>query len=209
VHELNQINVLGIVGSPRRNGNTEILVDEILSGAAEAGAQIGKVILDELDISPCKACNACKGGNPCIHDDDMSALLEMMENSQVWVLGTPIYWWGPTAQMKAFVDRWYGANYAKFQDKRVILALPLGGSKEESAQHTIGMFRSIMDYLNMKHIATVVAPGINQRGAIREKSSILTIARDTGRFAVEELDCSQECSLDQRNEESSLNVRSG
>ena len=205
----NEINVLGIIGSPRRNGNTEILVDEILAGAAENGAQIGKVILDELNIAPCKACDLCKKGGACVQDDDMSALLEMMVNSQVWVLGTPIYWWGPTAQMKTFVDRWYGANHAKFQGKQVILALPLGGSREESAQHTVGMFRNIIDYLSMKHIATVIAPGVYRRGVISEKSSILQIARDTGRFAVETLDDTQGYSLDQRNEESGLNVGSG
>ena len=59
MYEPNETHVLGIIGSPRRNGNTEILVDEILSGAAESGAQIGKVILDELNIAPCKACNLC------------------------------------------------------------------------------------------------------------------------------------------------------
>ncbi|MHA1881471.1 MAG: flavodoxin family protein [Candidatus Thorarchaeota archaeon] len=209
MYEENEINVLGIIGSPRRNGNTEILVDEILLGAAECGVQIGKIILEELNIAPCKACNLCKNGGACVQDDDMSALLEMMDNSQVWVLGTPIYWWGPTAQMKAFVDRWYGSNHTKFQNKRVILALPLGGSKEESAHHTIGMFRSAMDYLGMKHVTTVIAPGVHKRGAIREKNSVLKIARDAGRLAIETLDVVQGCCLDQGNQESELNVRSG
>ena len=72
MYELNETNVLGIVGSPRRNGNTEILVDEILAGAAESGAQIGKVILDELNIAPCKACNQCRDESTCAQDDDMA-----------------------------------------------------------------------------------------------------------------------------------------
>ena len=187
----NEIHVLGIVGSPRRNGNTEILVDEVLSGAAEAGAQIGKVILDELDIAPCKACNACRDGGHCIHDDDMSALLEMMENSQVWVLGTPIYWWGPTAQMKTFIDRWYGARHSKFQDRQIILVIPLGGSNEKLAQHTIDMFRNIIDYLGMKHAATIVAPSVNQRGVIRDKKHILKTARLAGIDVIEAVDIGQ------------------
>jgi multimeric flavodoxin WrbA len=84
--------VLGIVGSPRRGGNTETLVDEVLRGAEEAGALVEKVILSKLDIGPCRACDACQDTGECVQRDDMPALLEQMEHSQVWVLGTPIYW---------------------------------------------------------------------------------------------------------------------
>ena len=83
--------VLGIVGSPRRQGNTEILVDEVLAGAAENAALTHKVILSELDIAPCKACEVCTRTGKCVHQDDMSDLLTQMFESDVWVLGTPVY----------------------------------------------------------------------------------------------------------------------
>ena len=70
--------VLGIVGSPRRGGNTEILVDEVLAGAEEAGALAEKVILTRLNIAPCQACDACRDTDECVQQDDMSALLEKM-----------------------------------------------------------------------------------------------------------------------------------
>ena len=177
--------MLGIIGSPRRNGNTEILVDQILSGAAARGAQIGKVVLNELDISPCNACDSCRDSRMCVFDDDMQPLLEMMDRSHVWILGTPIYWWGPTAQMKTFIDRWYGTKHARFQDKHVILALPQGGSDERYAQPTVAMFRSIIDYLGMKHVGTVLAPSVYQRGVIQEKRRILDLAHKMGMDAVE------------------------
>ncbi len=191
MYETDEIHVLGIIGSPRRNGNTEILVDEILAGASEAGAQIGKVVLDELDIASCKACDACRADNHCIHNDDMESILELMENSQVWVLGSPIYWWGPTAQMKTFIDRWYGAKHAKFQNKRIILAVPLGGSNDELAQNTIGMFKNIIDYLGMKLVGTIVAPGMRQRGVVRDNKHLLESARLVGIEAVEAFDIEQ------------------
>ncbi|MHA2021933.1 MAG: flavodoxin family protein, partial [Candidatus Thorarchaeota archaeon] len=100
--------VLGIVGSPRRNGNTEILVDEVLSAAEENGAAVHKVILSKLDIGACRACDVCRKTGKCVQKDDMEDLVTKMKNSDVLVLGTPIYWWGPTAQFKAFLDRWYG-----------------------------------------------------------------------------------------------------
>ena len=187
MHEANEIHVLGIVGSPRRNSNTEILVDEVLSGAAKAGAQIGKVILSELDINPCDACDRCRDSQSCAKQDDMAPVLELMNQSQIWILGTPIYWWGPSAQMKTFIDRWYGARHAKFQKRNVILTLPLGGGNERYVQPTVDMFKYIMNYLNMNHFATIVAPGVYRRGVVSEKTKILAAAHQTGIDAVESL----------------------
>ena len=65
-----KMSILGIVGSPRRGGNTEILVDEALAGAKEAGHSAEKIILSQHDINPCDACNACMKTGSCIHDDD-------------------------------------------------------------------------------------------------------------------------------------------
>lgn len=172
--------VLGIVGSPRRGGNTETLVDTILASAVEQGATSEKVILNELDIAPCQACNGCQRTGSCIHSDDMEQLLNLMDQSEVWVLGTPIYWWGPTAQFKTFVDRWYGVDQRKFQGKQIIAAIPMGGGNEHYARHTIGMIKDICNYLGMKYIQTVVAPGMNGRGSVRESSRVIESARAAG-----------------------------
>ncbi|MFX1485121.1 MAG: flavodoxin family protein, partial [Promethearchaeota archaeon] len=159
--------ILGIVGSPRRGANTETLVDTVIAGAAERGAVSAKVILDELTIGPCHACNHCQENGTCIQDDDMSDLIELMAKSDVWVLGTPIYWWGPSAQFKAFIDRWYGLDQRIFQGKQVILAIPMGGRNDHFARHTVGMFKDICNYLGMTCIETVVASGMNGRSAVR------------------------------------------
>jgi len=175
--------VLGIVGSPRRGGNTEILVDEALAGAEEAGALTEKVILSKLDIAPCRACNACQKTGKCAQRDDMEELLEQMQRSQVWVLGTPIYWWGPTAQFKAFLDRWYGAQQVTFAGRRVILAIPLGGSAGY-ARYTVGMLTDTLDYLRTELVATVLAPGAHDLGAVRRHADVLARARRAGREAI-------------------------
>jgi multimeric flavodoxin WrbA len=175
--------VLGIVGSPRRGGNTDILVDEALAGAEEAGALVEKVVLSKLDIAPCRACNVCQKTGQCVQKDDMPALLEQMQRSQVWVLGTPVYWWGPTAQFKIFLDRWYGARQVTFAGRHVILAIPLGGSAGY-AQHTVGMLTDTLDYLRTELVATVLAPGAYDLGAVRRHADVLTKARRAGREAI-------------------------
>ncbi|MFW9949008.1 MAG: flavodoxin family protein [Candidatus Thorarchaeota archaeon] len=176
--------VLGIVGSPRKNGNTEILVDEVLAGAKEAGALTDKILLDSLTIKPCQACNSCYKTGDCIQKDDMPDLLNKMEKNEMWVLGTPIYWWGPTAQFKAFLDRWYHPKHQEFKQKRVILVIPLGGGHERYARHTIGMFEDIFNYLSIELYKKVIAPGFNRRGEVKSNPDLLTKAYNIGYEAV-------------------------
>lgn len=181
--------VLGIVGSPRRQGNTEVLVDEVLQGAAEAGARVEKVLLTRLTIAPCTACDACQETGECVLQDDMAGLLDKMRRAQVWVLGTPVYWWGPSAQFKTFLDRWYSKIFSPadreiFRDKAVVLAISLGDTDVGVARHTVGMLTDALAYSRARIAATVLAPGMNDRGEVRSHAGILAAARQAGRDAL-------------------------
>jgi len=175
------MNILGINGSPRAKGNTEILLDAMLAGAQEAGATVSSVKLQKLNVSPCRACDACKRTGKCIQKDDMHDLLSKMEKSEVWILGTPVYWWGASAQLKAFIDRWYGISRDIFKDRRVALVIPLGSSNPKTAQHVLGMFEDIFAYLGMKQIGTLLAPGVYERGEANTRSDLLEEAAILGK----------------------------
>jgi len=184
-----QTSVLGIVGSPRRGGNTETLVEAILAGAAEAGAIARKIILSELDIAPCEACGACEDTGQCTITDDMEDLLQEMKTSDVWVLGTPVYWWGPSAQFKLFLDRWYSKVFlpedkAMFKGRRIILAVAMGDADRATARHTIGMLTDAISYLEAELFATVLAPGVNDAGEVRQRPGILEEAHRLGCEAI-------------------------
>ena len=174
------MNILGIVGSPRSGGNTDILVDEVLKGAKEEGAKTRKFMLNDLRIAPCKACNGCVKTEKCVHEDDMIEIVKEMEKSQTWVLGTPIYWWGPTAQFKTFLDRWYGIKTGKFRGKRVILVIPMGGGSPNYAQYTVGMLTSVINYLGMELLTSILAPGVSRKGDVRSDVEVLEKARAAG-----------------------------
>jgi NAD(P)H-dependent FMN reductase len=187
----NPTRVLAVVGSPRKGGNTETLVDAVLAGAAEAGAQVEKVLLrtgkDGLDIHPCLACDACQRTGACVQKDDMAALLLKMQESQVWVLGTPVYWWGPTAQFKAFLDRWYGSDRkAVFPGKRVILTIPFEDTYAAAPRHTVGILTESLNYVGAEVVATVLAPGVHRRGEVSQRTDLMEAARHAGREAVQE-----------------------
>lgn len=181
--------VLGIVGSPRCGGNTDIMVDHILKGARDAGATVEKVMLNDLDIAPCQACYACDTTGQCIHRDDMDALFEKMDASGVWVLGTPVYWWGPSAQMKVFMDRWFSRAPNRdardiLSGRRVVLAVPLGDTDPGTARHVVGMFEDALKYLKSELFESLLAPGAYDPGDVRGQTEILERARGAGARAV-------------------------
>lgn len=183
------VRVLGVVGSPRRSGNTEVLIDEVLRGAAEAGATVEKILLDELAIAACDACESCATDGVCYHEDDMAGVLDKMAQSQVWVLGTPVYWWGPSAQFKLFLDRWYCKQFRAqdqemFHGRRIILVVPMGDGDPATARHLVGMMQDAIDYLKAELAATVLAPGVNDPGEVRQHADVLAAAYRAGQQAV-------------------------
>ncbi len=180
---------LGIVGSPRRGGNTDILVDHILRGSADAGARVEKVHLSDLSIAPCQACYSCETTGRCTHEDDMEDLFEKMDACGVWVLGTPVYWWGPSAQMKAFVDRWFAKSANRddrdiLSGRRVVLAVPLGDTDPKTARHVVGMFKDALEYVNSGVFECVLATGAYDAGDVEKQDDVLEKARHAGERAV-------------------------
>jgi multimeric flavodoxin WrbA len=185
-----QKHVIGFVGSPRSGGNTDLLVDEVLAGAREAGATVEKVMLAELTINPCKACYACRTEAMCIQQDDMQGLYPKMQAADVWVIGTPVYWWGPSAQLKAFVDRWFAKAGSKedqrrtFAKKRVILAVPMGDTDPATGRHVVGMFEDALTYAGAELFDSILAPGAYEPGDIRSNKEILERARRAGKAVI-------------------------
>ncbi len=156
-------------------------MDEVLKAAEENGAAVHKVILSKLEIGSCRACDSCRKTGKCVQKDDMEELATKIEKSDVLVLGTPVYWWGPTAQFKAFLDRWYGiCRQGIFKEKETVLVIPLEDKTESSYNPILNMFKGIMGYLHMSHVATVLAPGVLERGAVLNHQEYIDKARDIG-----------------------------
>ena len=176
--------VLGIVGSPRKNGNTDILVNRILQGAEDAGASTERVFLADLDIAPCDACEICFKGKPCKEDDDMQGLYAQFMEADTIVFGTPVYWWGPTAYMKTFVDRLYffaaPENMKKVKGKGAVLATVFEDRDVDVASGLVFMFDESFKYLALKPAGRLVVPGVGEKGAINRKEDVLMQAAELG-----------------------------
>ncbi len=191
----NQIRVLGIVGSPREGGNTDTLVTEVLQGAEAAGARTHKAFVGRYKIAPCTGCGGCVKTGRCVSRDGMDELIPLMEAHQVWVLGTPVYWWGATAQMKVFIGRWFAPwvnpkTREVFSHRVAVVVTPLGDTDANVSRHTTGMFGDIFAFLGIPIAATVVAPnvggsGIEKGADVLKHPEIMKAAHDAGRTAAE------------------------
>ena len=87
-----KMKVLALVGSPRKNGNTDLLIDEILSGCKSAGNECSKIYLYDVEIHPCIDCRSCKKGDlECPLKDGMKGIYLKMAEADVLIFGTPVY----------------------------------------------------------------------------------------------------------------------
>ncbi|MGB7538574.1 MAG: flavodoxin family protein [Anaerolineales bacterium] len=177
--------VLGIVGSPRKKGNTHLLVSRILEGAQSAGAETELLLLNDLTIRECDDCHVCWSGKPCARNDDMNAVYPRIAASGVLVFGTPVYWYAPTALMKCFIDRFVyfncPANREMIRGKSAILAVPFEEENPETAALVTAFFEKSLAYLEVNLIGSVIVPGMGRRGQILEQPARLAEAYELGK----------------------------
>lgn len=167
--------ILGIVGSPRKKGNTHLLVEKILDGAQTMGAQTELIFLSEMQIKECDGCHACWKGKKCSKKDDMQDIYPKIMESDVLVFGTPVYWYGPTGIMKCFVDRFVyfncPENRKKIRNKSAVLVVPFEERKYSTSELLIKFFEKSLEYLEIRLIAKILVPGVTKRGEVVKKKA--------------------------------------
>jgi len=99
--------ILGIVGSPRKDGNTELLMKEALRMAQDSGCETEMFLMSEKQVAPCDACGTCFEVGSCVVQDDMQELYDMMERADGIIIGSPVYFGSVSAQTKAIMDRMF------------------------------------------------------------------------------------------------------
>jgi multimeric flavodoxin WrbA len=97
--------VLGIYGSPRKGGNSDLLLDQALAGAGSAGAEVSSIYARELKISGCQECGSCSKTGACATKDDMQKVYPLIKEAEVIILASPVFFYGFSAQLKALIDR--------------------------------------------------------------------------------------------------------
>ena len=171
---------LALVGSPRKGGNTDTLVKHILSGWTSKGHAYERLYLYDYEISPCTDCRQCKSGDhACTISDGMQEIYPKMEEADLIIFGTPLYWYGPTAKMKLLVDRMRPfVARGTLKGKKALIVTP---SEEGPAAcgPLIEMFRRSFDYLGME-LAGKVLTKAYEKAEVAEDQQELKRAYDLG-----------------------------
>lgn len=181
--------VLGFVGSPREGGNTEILVEEMLKGAGDVGAETKSFKLDKMAIAPCKACMHCKSNDgECATDDDMQEIYKELKEADAFVLGSPIYMWQMTAQAKLFTDRLYALFMTGFEEKYgkkdMALVFTQGNPDENTFAGYYNSTKDMFGFLGYNVVDMLSSQDNNTPGAVNDKKDVLEKARAIGKKLV-------------------------
>jgi multimeric flavodoxin WrbA len=190
--EENSMHVLVFLGSPRKKGNSETLTNALLEGVRQVGGQPEIIRLCDLKISPCISCGGCDKTGKCVVEDDMTPLYEKIITVNKIIVSSPIFFYGVTAQTKAFIDR----TQALWNRKRL---LQKKGEWVENPDR-VGFFVSVAatkgarifegavltmkygyDAMDMLYAGDFLVTGPDKRGDMARYEQKLAEAREAGR----------------------------
>jgi len=184
------VKVLGIMGSPRIKGNTDLLLDEALRGAKSQGAEVEKIVVDKLKIAPCKEYLGCfKDGN-CVIRDDMDKIYPKLLEADVVIIASPMFFYGVSSQAKALIDRcqalWARKHILKQKSlpngRRKGAFIAVGATKGkrlfEGAILTVKYF---FEAIGVEYADELLIRGVDARGEIKEHLTALSDAFELGK----------------------------
>lgn len=162
--------VLILSGSPRKNGNSDLLCDEFMRGAQESGNSVKKIRVAEKNIGYCRACYACKNGGVCVIKDDMAEVLQDMIDADVIVLASPVYFYSVDAQLKALIDRTV-ARWTEVENKEFYYIMTAADGEESAMETTLACFRGYADCVEgAREMGVIYGTGVYEKGEIKNSA---------------------------------------
>lgn len=183
--------VVGFVGSPRKQGNTTAIVNEILRGASEAGAETKIFNLNELNIRGCQACYKCQTPEgKCVQTDGMAPLYDEIFSADAVVIGTPVFMLQITGQTKTFIDRLFallylkdgqpGAFRNKIRGKKAVTVYSQGQPETGLFASSFDLHEGVLAFLGFKVEGRIAAGGMTGLDSAKSNQTVLDQAYKTG-----------------------------
>jgi len=162
-----------LFGSPRKKGNTIQLVRTTTDALKQKGHSVRMLYLNDLNIRPCQGCYTCVTNGSCKINDDMKDIRKYILESDLVVYATPIYWFGPSAQLKLVMDRsiaFMDGDYnSRIMGKKAITLLTFADNNTDTCRPAIDMFRKSFDILKLSYAGGIEVPGCTEAGTIKEE----------------------------------------
>ena len=160
-------NILVIKTSPRRGGNSDMLADEFIKGATEAGHNVECVSLAGKQLGFCRGCMACMKTNRCVIKDDVPEITDKMLTADVIVWATPVYYFSCSGQMKTLIDRTNPLYTADYKFREIYLLLTAAEDEDNTVSGTITATQGWVDcYEKAELKGTVFAGGVTDKGEV-------------------------------------------
>lgn len=179
-----KLKVLGIVCSPRKRGNTEILLQEALTAAKESGAETEMLKISEMQITPCDGCMTCHQSGECKIKDDMQKVYEKLLAADGIILGSPVYFWSVSGQAKTLMDRTYALRYPHHRlNNKVGAAIVVTGRRGSISA------LSVINNFFLGHDMIITGLGISgygtDKGEVKKDKRAMEGAKSLGRQLVQ------------------------
>jgi len=165
--------ILALIGSPRQEGNTDLLVEQILEGSRTKGHTTKKLYLYDYTISLCNDCRNCKKGDYiCCINDEMQKVYPLMEDADLIIFGTPVYWYGPSAKMKLLIDRLRPfVARKKLGGKRAIVVSP-SAEGPIACDPLLEMFQRMFKYIGIEFVSKVLVKAYEKGEILKNKEAM-------------------------------------
>ena len=167
------MNILILSGSPRKGGNTELLVEAFVKGASQKH-HVEVVSVHDYKVNPCMGCNACfkSESNSCVQKDDMPLIYEKMAVADMLVIASPVYFYGLSAQLKAVIDRFHNPIRDTYHIKKTALLLVGAASLPELFDGILAQYRLCLNFFKLEDAGCVLVRGVKDKGDIQNTEAI-------------------------------------
>ncbi|MFA4016578.1 MAG: hypothetical protein RUDDFDWM_001688 [Candidatus Fervidibacterota bacterium] len=176
--------VLGIFGSPRRNGNSDILLEVLLKEVEKLGAPVKRIYASELKIAPCTECNSCSSTGMCVIEDDMQEVYREIENANSIIVSTPVFFYNVPAQLKCLIDRaqaMWARKYilgVKFEKRKGFL-IAIGATSGEKLFDGVRMtVKYFFDAIGAEYDGELLVRGVEGKGEILTHYDAISSAKE-------------------------------
>lgn len=184
--------VLIFNGSPRKGGNSEILLNAMIKGIEQAGGEAEVIRLCDLNIQPCIGCGGCDKTGKCVLEDDMIELCEKIIASKRVIIASPIYFYGVTAQAKAFIDRTQAlwswkrlmaekGEWHKDPERKGVLVSVAATYGEKVFDGAILTVKYAFDAMGVSYDGDFFVRGVDRRGEMAQEADKLKEAEEFGK----------------------------
>ncbi len=187
------MHLLIVLGSPRKNGNSEILAQHVAQGFEKGGGTVEYIRLNDLNLTPCQGCGGCEGTGVCVIEDDMADVYERVDAADRVLVASPVYFYGLTAQTKMFIDRFQARWSRKHlldirfrqEEGRKGYLLSVAATKGAKVfDCNLLIMKYFFDAMDMVFADSFLLKSVDHQGAVRELPTELERAEAFGRDIV-------------------------